>query len=115
MKMKNSLLCTLLLSLLTGCTVLKSNLLVEVGKDLTIQVVSDLMNLETKSFEKDSLDVSGVFSRDRFRYILGAKVSKKLTPKGSFYFENLLVKTQLEWVVLPDSVQVYVKLKRIKK
>lgn len=104
-----------LLALLSSCSLLKQPVVFEVGKDLTKQVLADLLNVNVNALEKDSVNIEGNFARDRVAKILGKNLQAKFTPKGVFYFENEIVRTQLNWEVALDSVQVHIHFNRIKK
>lgn len=105
----------LLVLLLSGCSLLKQPVVFEVGKDLTKQVLADLLNVNVNALEKDSVNIEGNFARERVAKILGRNLQAKFTPKGVFFFENELVKTRLDWEVSVDSAQVHIHFNRIKK
>ncbi|MEB3214469.1 MAG: hypothetical protein VKL39_24185 [Leptolyngbyaceae bacterium] len=113
--MRKVLILSAIALMLVGCGNFQKNLLFEVGKDITIEAVAELLRLDVAEFEKDSIRVAGDFFRSDFRRVLGNKISDKLTPNGEFYFKNQKVQTSLRWAVKPDSVMVYVEFNRFKK
>lgn len=112
--MKNTL-TLIFIVLLSSCSVLQKPVVFEVGKDLTKKALADLLNVNVRSLEKDSVNIEGNFARDRVAKILGKNLQAKFTPEGVFFFENELVRTKLEWVVSGDSTEVNIKFNRVQK